>query len=116
MNRNETTTPSVNLSPLMGLSVLILLGVIAGLVMLYGLHNKIQKPATVEAAVAVDEIGQIELDEGLVRINLMTRTATGGLEKFQEVSLPLEKFASGYPRIKAFMDQLIEKEIITQQE
>lgn len=117
MNKNEiTTTPSVNLSPLMALMALTLLGVVVGLIMLYGLHNKIQKSPTAGEMITADEIGQIELVEGMVHINLMQRTSSGGVEKSQEISLPLENFASGYPRLNSFMDQMIEKGIITQQE
>lgn len=117
MKRNEDTTPSVNLSPLMLLSVLTLLGTIAGVVMLWGLHNKIPKQAgaTTGTAISADEIGNIELDQNLVRFNLMKRGDDGKLSKLQAVELPLENFASGYPRIKSFMEQMIEKGIITEQ-
>lgn len=116
MNRNETAAPSVNLFPLLALSALTLLGVVAGLFMLTGLHNKIPKQAgntASEASVSVDEIGQIVLDQNTVRINLMKRNGSGKLDKAQEIEIPLEKFASGYPRLKSFMDQMIEKGIIT---
>jgi len=116
MNKNETAAPSVNLSPLMGLMFLTLLGVVVGLVMLYGLHNKIQKAPMTESIITADEIGQIELVDGMVHINLMERTDTGGIEKSQQISLPLEKFASGYGRLDSFMEQMIEKGIITQGE
>jgi hypothetical protein len=117
MIRNETTAApqSVNLFPVTALAFLTLLGVIAGLVMLFGLHNKIQKSPEMETIVVADEIGEIKLDQDMVRINLMKRTASGSVEKLQEVELPLEKFAAGYPRLQSFMDQMIEKGIISEQ-
>jgi hypothetical protein len=117
MNKNQDTNPTVNLSPLMALSALTLLGTIAGVVMLWGLHNKIPKQASSSdgSTISADEIGKIELDQNLVRFNLMKRGENGKLSKMQAVELPLEKFASGYPRIKSFMDQMIEKGIITEQ-
>ena len=85
--------------------------------MLWGLHNKIPKQASSSdgSTISADEIGKIELDQNLVRFNLMKRGENGKLSKMQAVELPLEKFASGYPRIKSFMDQMIEKGIITEQ-
>ena len=115
MKRNEPASQSVNLFPVMALSCLTLLGVIVGLVMLFGLHNKIQKAPEMETIVVADEIGEIKLDKSLVRINLMKRNSDGGIEKMQEVELPLDKFAAAYPRLQSFMGQLIEKEIITEQ-
>jgi len=100
----------------MGLSVLTLLGVIASAVMLWGLHNKLPKQAATEAVVSADEIGKIELDKDIVRIHLMKRSDTGKLAKSQEVELPLENFGSGYERLNSFLNQLIEKGIITEQE
>jgi len=116
MNRNEVTTPSVNLFPLMALSVLTLLGVIAGVVMLLGLHNKMPKQAATQAVVSADEIGKIELVKDQVLIHLMKRNDAGKLTKTQEIELPLENFGSGYERLNSFLDQLIEKGIITEQE
>lgn len=119
MKRNETTTPStVNLFPITALTVLTLLGVIAGLVMLWGLHNKVPKPAEQEmmTIVSADEIGEIKLDQNFVRINLMGRTESGGIEKIQEIEIPLKNFAErGYSRLNSFMDQMVEKGIITEQ-
>ena len=116
MKRNETAAPqSVNLFPLTALAFLTLLGVIAGLVMLFGLHNKIQKSPEMETVVVADEIGEIKLDKDMVRINLMKRTPGGSVDKMQEIELPLEKFAAAYPRLQSFMDQMIEKEIISKQ-
>ena len=90
MKQNETASSSVNLFPLFAISILTLLGVVAAVIMLFGLHSKIQKPAMTDAVIAANEIGQIELDKDLVRINLMTRTDTGGLEKSQQITVPLE--------------------------
>ena len=116
MKRTETpTAAATNLAPITGLSLLTLLGVIVSLVMLYGLHNKIQKTPEVETILVADEIGEIKLDKSMVRINFMKRNPGGKIEKLQEVELPLEQFASGYPRLKSFMDQMIEKGIITEQ-
>ena len=85
--------------------------------MLTGLHNKIPANSTTanETSVAIDEIGQIVLDQNLVRINLMKRDTSGNMNKAQEIEMPLEKFAAGYPRLKSFMDQMIEKGIITEE-
>lgn len=116
MKRNETATQSVNLFPLLALSALTLLGVIAGLVMLFGLHNKIQKPAVVESVISADDIGQIELDQNLVRINLMTKGTGDRLQKSQQIEIPLTQFInSGYPRLKTFMDQMVEEGVIVPQ-
>ena len=116
MKQNETASPSVNLTPLLAISVLTLIGVAAAVVMLFGLHNKIQKPAMTDAVISADEIGQIELDKDLVRINLMTRTDTGGLEKSQQITIPLDKFAAGgFSQIDSFKDLLIERDIIREQ-
>ena len=120
MIRNESNTAapqSVNLFPVTALALLTLLGVIAGLVMLFGLHNKIQKSPDMETIVVADEIGEINLDKDMVRINLMKRTASGGVEKMQEIELPLDSFINrGYPRLNSFMEQTIEKGIISKQE
>ncbi len=117
MIKNEPSSQSVNLFPLTALVFITLLGVLAGLVMLFGLHNKIQKSPEMETIIVADEIGEIKLDKDMIRINLMKRTASGGVEKMHEVELPLEKFASGggYSRLNSFMDQLIEKGILTEE-
>jgi len=115
MIRNETASPSVNLFPVLAISVLTLLCSIAAIVMLFGLHNKIQKAPEVESVVAVDEIGDIKLDQNTVRINLMKRNANNKIDKLQEVTIPLENFMAGFQQQEEFMEQLIEKEIITRQ-
>jgi hypothetical protein len=120
MKRNETITQSnVNLFPNTALTFLTLLGVIVGLVMLWGLHNKVPKQEQQEmmTIVSADEIGEIKLDKNFVRINLMGRTESGGIEKIQEIEIPLKNFAErGYSRLNSFMDQMIEKGIITEQQ
>lgn len=118
MKRNESPSQStVNLFPIAAISFLTLLGIAAALVMLWGLHNKIPKPPSEEmmTIVSADEIGEIKLERGLVKMNLMARNGNGGIEKLQEIEIPLEKFAAGYPRLKSFMEQMIEKGIITEQ-
>lgn len=114
--KNEVNAPSVNLFPIMALSVLTLLCTIAAIVMLVGLHNKVKKEqATVEAAVEASEFGNISLDQNTVRINLMKRNASDKLEKLQEIAIPLENFMAGFQQQEEFVDQLIEKEIIVRQ-
>ena len=115
MNKNEATSSSVNLFPIMALSVLTLIGTIAAVAMLIGLHNKVQKDPAVSSVVSVDEIGDIKLDQNLVRINLMKRNASGKIDKIQEIAIPLESFAAGFEQQEKFMNQMIEKEIITRQ-
>ena len=114
MNKNEATSSSVNLIPT-GLSALTLIGTIAAVAMLIGLHNKIQKAPEVSAAVSVDEIGDIKLDKNLVRINLMKRNANGKIDKLQEISIPLESFAAGFQQQERFMEQMLEKNILERQ-
>ncbi|QEG24194.1 hypothetical protein [Mariniblastus fucicola] len=116
MIKNEVSKPSVNLFPVLAMSMLTLLGVIAALVMLVGLHNKVPKAdAAAPASIAVSEIGNIKLDKDMVRINLMKRTAGGKVDKLQEITIPLEKFAAGFQQQENFMEQMIEKGIITRQ-
>ncbi len=117
MKRNESVTPGVNLFPVLALTALTLLGVIGCLVMTWGLHNKIQKPTVTQSVLTADDIGQIQLDKNVVRINLMKRNDSGKLEKSQQIELTLEQFVnSGYPRMKSFMEQMVEKGVITPQE
>lgn len=113
--KNEVNAPSVNLFPIMALSVLTLLCSIAAIVMLIGLHNKVKKEASVPAAVEADEFGNISLDQNTVRINLMKRNANDKIEKVQEIAIPLENFMAGFQQQEEFVDQLIEKEIIVRQ-
>jgi len=113
--KNEAKAPSINLFPIMALSVLTLLCAIAGVVMLVGLHNKVQASAPVSTAVNADEFGNISLDQNTVRINLMKRNANDKVEKLQEIAIPLEKFMAGFQQQEEFVNQLIEKDIITRQ-
>ena len=115
MKNNEVTSSSVNLFPIMALSLLTLVGTIAAIVMLVGLHNKIQKSPSVATTVSVDEIGDIKLDNNFVRINLMKRNTNGKIDKLQEIAIPLENFTAGFQQQEKFMNQMIEKEIISRQ-
>lgn len=113
--KNEVNAPSVNLFPIMALSVLTLLCTIGAIVMLVGLHNKVKATPEVSSAVMADEFGNISLDQNTVRINLMKRNAAGKVEKLQEVAIPLENFMAGFQQQEEFVDQLIEKDIIKRQ-
>ena len=114
--KNEAKAPSVNLFPILALSVLTLICTIAAIVMLVGLHNKVKAAPSVSSAVMADEFGNISLDDqNTVRINLMKRNAGGKVEPLQEVAIPLENFMAGFQQQEEFVNQLIEKEIITRQ-
>ena len=115
MNKNDSTSPSVNLFPVMALSFMTLLATVAAIVMLIGLHNMIPKSPSVSSAVAVDEIGEINLDQNTVRFNLMKRSAGGKVEKLQEVVIPLESFITGFGRQQKFMDKMVEEGVIKKQ-
>jgi len=113
--KNEVKAPSVNLFPILALSFLTLLCTIAAIVMLVGLHNKVKAAPSISTGVVADEFGNISLDQNTVRINLMKRNAAGKLDKLQEVAIPLENFMAGFQQQEEFVNQLIEKEIITRQ-
>ncbi len=117
MKKSETT-PNVNLFPIMALLIANLIAVCIGLFMLVGLHRKVPSaPSDAKQILSADRIGEIKLDRGNVRINLMKYDSDGSsVDKVREVSIPLDGFNKGFSAMQTFVDKMVEKGIVQKRE
>lgn len=114
--KNQESATGVNLFPIMALLIANLVAVCIGLFMLVGLHRKTPNAPATDAVMTADRIGEIKLDRGNVRINLMKFGSDGKIGKVQEVAIPQDGFLKGFDSMQNFIDKLVENGIVEKKE
>ena len=114
MNKLNTAEP-VNLTPVIVLLVANLLAVLLTLGAVLSRTaslNRGASPNQIELA-KVDRIGDIRLDKGQVKFDLLKKSGSADATVFSQVEMPQDGFLRGFGQMEKFVRELIEAGLVT---
>ena len=114
MNKPTISEP-VNLTPVIVLLIANLLAILVTLGAVLSRTASLNRGTSanqIELAKA-DRIGDIRLDKGQVKFDLLKKTGTAEATVFSQVEMPQDGFLRGFGQMETFVRELIEAGLVT---